>query len=331
MKNILLIATGGTIASKETSEGLVPQISSDEIISYVPELEGVCNIETIQLANLDSTNIKSAHWLMMAECINNNYKKYDGFVITHGTDTMAYTASALSYLIQNSKKPIVITGAQKSIYMRETDGRVNIYDAFLYAADDRACGVHLVFNGKVILGTRARKTRTKSFNAFKSIDFPEVAIIRDERIIYYIPEKIEDEEPRFFTKLNPKVFLLKMIPGLQPDIFDYLYEKYDAIVIESFGVGGIPDYGEKNFEDAIERGILKGKTIVVTTQVPHEGSDMEVYKVGYTIKEKYELLEAYNMTVEALVTKLMWILGQTKDEEKIKEMFNTTINWDIIK
>ena len=171
MKKILLLATGGTIASKPTAAGgLAPAITSEELLSFVPELAKLCEIDAVQLFSLDSTNVGPEQWQQLVHAIRQNYDAYDGFVIAHGTDTMAYTAAALSYMIQNSAKPVVLTGSQKSIYNRDTDARNNLYRAFLYASSDFAWGVQLVFDNKVILGTRARKTRTKSFNAFSSIE-----------------------------------------------------------------------------------------------------------------------------------------------------------------
>ena len=126
MKHILMIATGGTIASKETADGLAPQLTSEELLAEVPELEQLCRIDTVQLMNRDSTNINSRDWLQMAACVRGHYDAYDGFVLTHGTDTMAYTAAALSYLIQNNAKPVVITGSQKSIFNQDTDARENL-------------------------------------------------------------------------------------------------------------------------------------------------------------------------------------------------------------
>ncbi|MGE4353015.1 MAG: asparaginase [Oscillospiraceae bacterium] len=330
MKNILLIATGGTIASKPTDSGLVPSISSEEILSYVPKVREICHITAMQLFNLDSTNIDWRHWVAIAACIRDNYDKYDGFVVTHGTDTMAYTLAALSYMVQNSRKPIVFTGSQKSIYARDTDARGNLRNAFLYAADDRACGVHLVFDSKVILGTRARKTYTKSYNAFSSIDHPEVAIIRDKRLIFFVEERIEAKYPDFYLQLNPRVFVYKLIPGADPQIFAFLKPHYDAVVIHSFGVGGIPCYENEQFIDAIDDWISFGKTLVMATQVPHEGSDMSVYEVGYTVKKRFGLIEAYDMTLEAVVTKLMWILGQTSDPNEVRRLFYKPIARDIL-
>lgn len=329
MKKILMIATGGTIASKETGAGLTPQITSDEILQQVPGLSEICRVDAVQLMNLDSTNINSRHWLTMAECVRQNYDAYDGFVLTHGTDTMAYTAAALSYLIQNNARPVVITGSQKSIFYLDTDARENLRDAFLYAADDGACGVHVVFDHKVILGTRARKMRTKSYNAFSSIDYPETAIIRNQKLVYYLQERVEGTV-QFYDTLDPGVFVLKLIPGMDADIFSYLKAHYKALVIESFGVGGLPCYGDESFFNAVRDWIASGRVIVMTTQVPHEGSDMEVYQVGHRAKRELGVIEAYGMTSEAVVTKLMWILGRTQDGDEIRRLFEAPVQKDQI-
>ena len=165
-KKILLIGTGGTIASEMGESGLAPELTSEQLLKYIPDISGICEISCCQLFSLDSTNIQPKHWARIAGAIRENYREYDGFVVAHGTDTMAYTAAALSYLIQDSPKPIVITGSQKSIALNDTDARRNLYDSFLYAADRDSHDVSLVFDGRVILGTRARKERSKSFNAY---------------------------------------------------------------------------------------------------------------------------------------------------------------------
>ena len=169
MKKILLIATGGTIASKYTAEGLAPQISADELLEYIPEAREFCTIDTVQPFALDSTNVCADHWLKLARLIESKYEFYDGFVLCHGTDTMAYTAAALSYLIQNNRRPIVITGAQKPIDLAITDARSNLLDSLRFASHDRAHGISIVFGGKVIAGTRAKKEFSKSYNAFPAL------------------------------------------------------------------------------------------------------------------------------------------------------------------
>lgn len=329
MKHILLITTGGTIASAESENGLVPALASDQLLSHVPEVRNICNVSTVQLYNLDSTNMRPEYWLEVSRYISKVYDDYDGFVITHGTDTMAYAAAMLHYLIQNSKKPIVLTGAQIPIEKRDTDARENLTDAFLFASEDSACGVHIVFGDKIIAATRARKTRTKSFNAFSSIDYPEIGFIRGGVVRYYIKEKYTDPVI-FCDKIDTSVIVVKLIPGMSADIFDFIADRYHAVIIESFGVGGLPYYDNDEFVEKIEKLIAKGVRIVITTQVPHEGSDMGVYQVGLRIKQKYELPEAYDMTTEAVVAKVMWALPQCNTSSDFAKLFHTPVGNDTI-
>ena len=331
MKKILFIATGGTIASKKTENGLTPQITPEELLSYIPEVEGLCEITAVNPFNLDSSNVVPENWSTLVKVVKEHYEDYDGFVIAHGTDTMAYTAAALSYMIQNSEKPIVITGAQRPINLDITDAKTNLSDSFYYACDDASQGVQIVFDGKVIAGTRAKKVRTKSYNAFSSINFPYLAVIQDEHILFYIDDKWQDRENvRFYHDLDDRVALLKLIPSMESSILDYMGEHYDAVVIESFGVGGLPSYESGDFYHSIEKMTQAGKIVVMTTQVTQEGSNMSVYEVGQKIKNAFGLIESYDMTLEATVTKLMWILGQTKEPEQVKEMFYQTVGHDIL-
>ncbi len=329
MKRILMIATGGTIASKETEKGLAPAMSSRELLDCVPEIAKLCRVDTVQPFNLDSTNVHARHWLAVARLVEENYDKYDGFVVTHGTDTMAYTAAALSYLVQNNAKPIVLTGSQKSAYLRDTDARENLANAFAYCADDGASGVHVVFDGAVILGTRAKKTRTRSYNAFSSIDFPDVAVVRDGKPFYYLPEQKPSGAPQFFRALDDNVFVLKMIPGIRPDIFDYLETHCDGLVVESFGSGGLPDYENDEFFARLKAYSEKGRPVVITTQVEREGSALDKYEVGRKLCRCEGVLEARCMTLEATVAKLMWALARTRELPRVKELFLTPVRNDI--
>src|SRR5665648_251985 len=150
MKKLLLISTGGTIASTLTDAGLVPSIKPEEMLKYLNGIEELCNIDTHQLLNIDSTNIQPEHWIEITNFISEKYHLYDGFIITHGTDTMAYTAAAISYLIQNINKPIIITGSQKPINIDTTDARKNLKDSVTFALSDGIRGVYIVFDGKAI-------------------------------------------------------------------------------------------------------------------------------------------------------------------------------------
>ncbi len=148
-KRILLIGTGGTIASEMGENGLTPERTSEQLLKYIPDISGICEISCCQLFSLDSTNIQPKHWARIAGAIRERYREFDGVVVAHGTDTMAYTAAGLSYLIQGCPKPIVLTGAQKPIGFETTDSKQNLRDAVTVAASDMA-GVMLVFNGKII-------------------------------------------------------------------------------------------------------------------------------------------------------------------------------------
>lgn len=329
MKRVLMIGTGGTIASEMTEKGYAPELTADKLLSYVPDISGICRVDCRQIFNLDSTNLTPAHWVEMARTIRENYSDYDGFVISHGTDTMAYSAAALSYLIQNSPKPIILTGSQKPIGSETTDSKTNLRDSFICAASGRLSGVLIVFNGKVIMGTRARKTHSKSFQAFSSINYPFIAVLQDGILMQYIDTK-PDQDPVFYDRLNTRVGLVKMIPGTDPNLISYMLEHNDALLIESFGVGGLPNYEGADFYSIIKEAVRKGKTVLVTTQVQHEGSDLTVYRVGHRLKKELSILEAYDMTTEAAVAKLMWVLGQSDDPERIRELFYRPVAHDIL-
>ena len=326
MKKVLLIGTGGTIASDVTSSGLAPELTTEQLLSHIPAISDICQVDCVQLLNLDSTNMEPQHWQMMARCIREHYGEYSGFVITHGTDTMAYTAAALSYLVQGSPKPIILTGAQKPIGFDSTDSKINLLDAFRCATEDLP-GDSIVFNNKVILGTRARKTRSKSFQAFDSINYPHLGVLRDGVLLRYIRQDC-GAYPMFYEKLDTRVALMKLVPGTDLAQADFLLERNDALIIESFGVGGLPESG--GFYDCVREWMDKGKLIVLTTQVANEGSDVAVYHVGHALKNELSVLEAYDMTTEAVVAKLMWILGQTRDRSEVERLFYTPIAKDIL-
>lgn len=330
MKKILLISTGGTIASTISENGLTPTIKPKEMLNYLKNIGELCEIDTYQLLNIDSTNIQPEHWLEIVDFIKEKYDFYDGFVITHGTDTLAYTSSALSYLIQGIDKPIILTGSQKPINLDTTDAKKNLKDAIRFAIEDDVKGVYIVFDGKGIVGTRARKTRTKSFNAFESINFPYAAFIDDDRIAHYIHNKKSKINPTFYEKLYPNVFLLKLAPGMDPDVIDYIGKKYEGVVIESYGAGGLPFEDRRNFLEKLGVLTSKGKIVVISTQVAEEGSDLKTYEVGLKTIKKHQILQAYDMTVESAITKLMWIMGITKNYEKVKGMFYNKVNNDIM-
>ncbi len=331
MKKLLILTTGGTIASVKTPHGLLPAMTSEELLSFLPEIGDDFELTTKAICNLDSTNVTPDHWLLMANTIREEYNHYDGFVIAHGTDTLAYTAAALSYLIQDSPKPIVLTGAQKPIGSEITDAKANLRDTILYAADSDSWGISVVFDGKVIQGTRAKKTKTKSFAAFSSINYPFLAEIHDGRIIRYMKENKSLKTVKFYNDLNQKVFLLKLTPGISPYLLESIFSYYDCIIIESFGSGGIPQSLEEKLFQLMQQYPPEEKIVIMTTQVTYEGSNVGVYEVGQKLRSQFKILEAKDMTLEAVITKIMWILskeGQTFEE--IEKRFYACVEYDTL-
>jgi L-asparaginase len=330
VKRIQVIATGGTIASMPSDDGLgglAPTLGGAELVARVPLIGELCDIDVVQLMNIDSTNMKPSGWLRIAAQIEQAYETYDGFVVLHGTDTMAYTAAALSYLVQGSPKPIVLTGSQQPMAAPFTDAKLNLYQSLLWACDDAARDVHVVFDGKVIVGTRAHKQRTMSFNAFTSVNWPLAAIIRGGRVVreagrQAVPKS--DERPVFYHRLDERVVVLKLTPGLGPDVFRALAGTSSAVILETFGIGGIPD----GFEEALFGWVDAGHTLVLTTQVPEEGLDLGVYEVGRAYAEHPGILLGDDMTVEALVAKTMWACGAASSQRQLGCLFELPINHD---
>lgn len=331
-KKILLICTGGTIASTLKKDGYAPGLTDSDILDYIPSVLEFCDVDTIQVCNIDSTNMTPGHWSIVVKKIKENYEKYDGFVILHGTDTMAYTAAALSYMVQNSGKPIVLTGSQKPICLEITDAKTNLIDSIRYACAESSSGVQIVFNHCVIAGTRGKKTHAHSYAAFSSVNFPELATIREDKIFRYISPISYKEQVEFTEELHDSIAVLKLIPGTRPEMLEFLFKYYDCLVIEGFGVGGIPETLKDEFYKQMNRWASEGKIVVIATQVINEGSNMEVYEVGLKVKKDFNLIEAYDMTLEAVVTKLMYLMKKYgKDYRLIREEFYKPINFDIAK
>ena len=323
MKKILFISTGGTIASQEGENGLTPTLTSEDLLCKVPELRELCDLDTMELFRLDSTNITPKEWLKLEQTIEAQYDNYNGFVIAHGTDTMAYTAAALSYLIQKSEKPIVLTGSQKSICERDTDARSNLMHAFQYAVSEEAWGVHIVFENHVILGTRAVKSYSKSFHAFAAVNYPDTAQFRERKLVNFLP-KPEHLQTRFFHTLDTRVFVLKLIPGIPVDMLRAVLTYSHGVVIEGFGLGGLPD----RLLSELRTWTQQGGVLVFATQVRNEGTDLSVYEVGQLAGQLCGTVEAKDMTTEAAVTKLMWALAAGNSQQEICSLLKQPIAFD---
>jgi len=322
MKKYLLLTTGGTIASEPTEEGLAPAMDGNQFAAYLSELTANHQIQIENLYQLDSSNIQPEEWQGMARAIAGAFHRYDGIVMTHGTDTMAYTASVLSYMLRNIPIPVVLTGSQLPIQHPLTDGIENLRCAFAMASSGRA-GVFVAFDRKIILGTRAVKVRTTGFDAFESVNCSYAAIVDSTglNLNEAVLQKASGEF-QLMDGLCDSVILVKLIPGLNPEIFDMLLKmQYKGIVIEAFGTGGL-NFVRRDLISKLYQVVQAGTTVVVCSQCLYERSDFTIYQAGKKVL-KSGVLQAYDMTTEAAVTKLMWALGQTGRPDEIKRIFET--------
>ena len=325
-KRILLLTTGGTIASLPGGEGLEPQ-RSDVMERELEQLRTYYDISVRDVMCLDSSNIRPEEWQTIARHIFEDRKGFDGIVVSHGTDTMAYTASAVTYMLPNIDVPVVFTGSQLPLADMLSDGPDNLRTAFAMAASGYP-GVYLAFDRKVMLGCRAVKVRASGFSAFESVNARYAAQVSnlglkvDERVI---PRR--SGPAKFCPDISRNVFLLKLTPGLNPAVFDMLAAMgYKGIVIEAFGLGGVNvlNKGLRGIHRCVEDGV----SVVVTTQCLYDSSDLRVYQVGNKLLE-LGVIQGRDMTSEAAMTKLMWAIGQGMEPEEIKQLFEKNLAGEV--
>lgn len=328
-KKILVLATGGTIASTHGKEGLAPSMSISQIIDMVTGLRDSYDIVAKDILNLDSSNIQPEEWQFIARNIYEEYGNYDGIVVTHGTDTMAYTASMLSYMLNGIQIPIILTGSQLPVMHPLTDAIDNLRCALAFAATGIG-GIYISFNRQIILGNRAVKVRTSNFNAFESVNCPPVAIVNSEglKINYSILPQMISNHFELRDKICTDVFLIKLTPGFNPKIFDMLFNmQYKGIVIEAFGAGGL-HFINRDLITKLEALVSHNIPVVISSQCLYESSNLSLYQSGQKAL-KSGVIPANDMTTESAITKLIWALGQTSDMDEIRKIFATNYGGEI--
>jgi L-asparaginase len=334
LKRVLVLTTGGTILSFMTAGGLSPSREDVSGLLYekLLKLSGEYIIDIEAVFYKDSSNIVPEDWYIVKDSIKKSIDKYDGIVILHGTDTMSYSAAMLSYLFAGVGKPIVLTGSQIPLSYKDSDGGKNLRDAVIVAGDDRLKGVVVVFHDKVINGTRAYKRSSLNRDAYISCNYPYVGIIKDNKLFitheYTVmkeAEKIEDIIiPDRRNKQIPKIFVLKMVPGIDSSLIDYIMQGgYQGVIIEGYGLGGMP-VDNKELMAKIDQLVSKKIPVIMATQCVYDGVNLDTYEVGMTAK-KNGILSAFDMTTEAVYTKLMWAIGCTDNYEELVKLLQANL------
>lgn len=328
MKNrkVCIIYTGGTIGMVPTENGFAPKqgVFAEELKNIrdmsSPEMPCWDLIEFDPL--LDSSNISYEQWNQMADAIAANYADYDGFVVLHGTDTMAYSASALSFMLEGLGKPVIFTGSQIPLCELRSDGRDNLITSVMIAAQGYIREVALYFGNTLLRGNRATKSSSDGLIAFSSPNFPPLATAGID-ISYrdlFAERSIGSISRRNFRATHMKHFdiaVLKLFPGIRFDMFAPVAEAgIDGLILETFGAGNIPG-SDLSLPPVLEKAISGGTTVVVCSQCPQGSVHLGAYETGAALA-RAGAVSGYNITTEAAVTKLLWLLSQGKSQAEIK-------------
>lgn len=319
---------------QDPETGALVPFNFEQIKEEVPELKKFkFQIDTISFNPLiDSSDIQPDFWVRLVQLIKDNYDSYNGFIILHGTDTMSYTASALSFMLQNLSKPVILTGSQLPIGMLRTDGKENLISAVEIAAATKngtpiVQEVCVFFQNMLFRGNRTMKYNAENFNAFRSENFPPLAeagiTIRysyAELAKYYSADKLE-----VYTNIDTNIAILKLFPGIQPQVIDGIFaiNGLKAVILETFGAGNAST--DKWFINRVKSAVSKGIIILNVTQCPAGRVEMDLYDTGMQLK-KAGVSSGYDLTVEAALTKLMYLLGRYDSVDDVKKMLDKPIS-----
>jgi L-asparaginase len=333
MKHILIIYTGGTIGMMRTQNGYAPQKQAfHHLLTTIPELSSpampswdILDMDPL----LDSSNISVHEWNKIGAMIADHYAQYDGFVVLHGTDTMAYTASALSFMLRNNAKPVILTGSQIPLCEIRNDARDNLITALLIAGDDRVHEVCLYFGGKLLRGNRSMKFSADDLIAFESPNYPALAEVGID-IRYNEAALLPPCSGHFSLQhlAEIPIGVIKIFPGIQFELFDSIMtEKLKGIVIETFGAGNIPG-NEDALLPMIRKATDNGTMMIICSQCPHGTVSLGAYEASATLKNA-GAVSGYDITTEAAVAKLYYLFSRGLDNEEIKKRMERSLRGEV--